>query len=71
MKTYTILGIMLVFGKQKELESVDKLAAGTHFLTAYGNRRGGKRKIRGLLAPGPRPHGAEIIKEASHEMPKG
>jgi hypothetical protein len=28
MKTYTIFGIMLVTGKQKELESVDKLAAG-------------------------------------------
>jgi hypothetical protein len=44
MKTYTIFGIMLVTGKSEELESVDKLAAGTHFLTAYGNKRGGKRK---------------------------
>jgi hypothetical protein len=44
MKTYKILGIMLVTGKDKD--KVEKLAAGTHFLTAYGNKRGGKRKHR-------------------------
>jgi hypothetical protein len=42
MKTYTILGIMLVTGKDKD--KVEKLAAGTHFLTAYGDKRGGPRK---------------------------
>jgi hypothetical protein len=44
MKTYTILGIMLVTGKDKD--KVEKLAAGTHFLTAYGDKRGGKRKAK-------------------------
>jgi hypothetical protein len=34
----------LVTGKPEELDKLDLLAAGTHFLTAYGNKRGGKRK---------------------------
>jgi hypothetical protein len=44
MKTYRIFGIAICTGSKAELEGVDKLAAGTHFLTAYGNKRGGKRK---------------------------
>jgi hypothetical protein len=28
----------------KLLKDIGKLIAGTHFLTAYGNKRGGKRK---------------------------
>jgi hypothetical protein len=43
MKTYTIFGLTLVTGDKDG--KVAKLAAGTHFLTAYGNKRGGKRKV--------------------------
>jgi hypothetical protein len=42
MKTYKIFGLMLVTGDKDG--KVAKLAAGTHFLTAYGNKRGGPRK---------------------------
>lgn len=43
MKTYRIWKWMLVTGKEKGLDKVDRLAKGTHFLTAYGDKRGGKR----------------------------
>jgi len=60
MKTYKLFGIMLVTGKPDELDKVSKLAEGTHFLTAYGDKRG-KRGIKiigyDLAAP---------EKEASH-----
>ena len=40
MKTYRIFGILIVTGNQEELDRVDKLASGTHHITAYGNKRG-------------------------------
>jgi hypothetical protein len=45
MKTYHILGIAICTGSKAELAELDKLAAGTHFLTAYDNNRSGRRRL--------------------------
>lgn len=45
MKTLSLWKFMLVTGKPAEMANVEKLAAGTHFLTAYGNKRGKRKAV--------------------------
>jgi hypothetical protein len=47
MKTYRLFGIAICTGTQAEMDGVDKLAAGTHFLTAYGTKQGGQMDKNG------------------------
>jgi hypothetical protein len=46
LKTYHIFGILIATGTEDELARVDKLAAGTHHITAYGRKRGPKPRKR-------------------------